>query len=170
MKTVIRAVVATLLMFGFGPLAAQDKHIDVIVVNAGSGDKLDFDNSECPERPFDRGCITAEHGSSPNITWQLPQDSGYVFTRLQFSPDGNSWGDPSRPLQNCTVEDFALSDADRYSGNASTARVLGGGKMLMIRDYNRNACITHYRIYAMPENGGAEIDSDPIIDNRGGNN
>lgn len=170
MNVFTRAAVATLLMLGFSSLAAQDKHIDVIVVDTGDGDKLEFANSECPERRWDKGCVMAEHGNSPNITWRLPEGSDYVFTRLLFSPDGNSWGDPSRPLQECTVDDFALSEADRFSGIASTARIVSGGKMVMIRDYNRNTCITHYRIYARSMHGGPEIDSDPIIDNRGGNN
>lgn len=161
---------ALLALIVAAPLAAQDKHIDVSVEPNGSGYKLRFLNSECSDRPSEMGCIMAEHGTSPNISWRISGAGAgqWVFTRLQFSADGYSWGDPSRPLAECTVEDFALSENDRYSGNASTAQVTANGAMLMIRDRNRNECRTHYRIYAMPVGGGMEIDSDPIIDNRGG--
>jgi len=135
---------------------AEDKHIDVTV----NGNKLVFLNSECPERPADMGCVMAEFGNSPVISWQLTGagSEGWRLSRLEFNPV---------PLQDCTVEDFALTDADRRSGAASTAQVVADGRRLQIRDRNRNQCVTRYTLYAVSD-GGAEIDSDPIIDNRGG--
>jgi hypothetical protein len=149
---------------------AQDKHIDVTVRQEGAVHKLVFLNSECPDRAGEMGCVMADHGNSPNISWQL-DDAGsadWILSRLQFSPDGSNWGDPSHPLTNCTVEDFRLTESDRSTGLASSAQIVSNGRMLKIRDGNRNVCVTHYRLYAMPRAGGMEIDSDPVIDNRGG--
>ncbi len=155
----IRSIIAGMLLLGVfvcNVTLAEDKHIEVTV----NGNKLVFLNSECPERPSDMGCIMAEYGSSPVISWQLtgPGSEGWRFSRLEFSPV---------PVQDCTVEDFALTGADRQSGLASTAQVVADGRRLQIRDRNRNQCVTQYTLYAV-SNGGAEIDSDPIIDNRGG--
>lgn len=149
---------------------AQDKHIDVAVDQQGGVFKLVFLNSECPDRQGEKGCIQAAQGSSPNLSWELDSagNGEWVFTRLQFSPDGVHWGEPSYPLQPCTMDDFGLAPGDAGSGDASTARVLANGKRVQIKDHNRNVCTTHYRIYAAPRDGGAEIDSDPVIDNRGG--
>lgn len=135
---------------------AQDKHIDVSV----QGNKLVFLNSECPDRPGEAGCVLAEHGSSPVISWELtgPGTEQWRFSELRFSPT---------PLQECTVDDFGLSAADRQSGLASTAQVVAGGKRLQIRDHNRNVCITQYTLSAVSDDG-RQIDSDPVIDNRGG--
>lgn len=135
---------------------AEDKHIEVTV----NGNKLVFLNSECPDHPSDMGCIMAEYGSSPVISWQLTGagSEGWRFSSLEFSPV---------PLQDCTMDDFELTDADRQSGNASTAQVVADGRRLQIRDRNRNQCITQYTLTAVSD-GGMEIDSDPIIDNRGG--
>lgn len=137
------------------PALAQDKHIDVTV----KGNKLVFLNSECPERPGDMGCVMAEKGSSPMISWELagPGSEQWKFSGLSFNPV---------PLQDCTVTDFGLSEADRQSGSASTAQIVANGKRLQIRDQNRNECITHYTLSAVSSNGQT-IDSDPIIDNRG---
>jgi hypothetical protein len=63
---------------------------------------------------------------------------------------------------------FALEDRDRYTGNASSAMITGNGRKLQVRDRNEEPCQTHYRIYAMPRAGGIEINSDPMIDNKGG--
>jgi hypothetical protein len=148
---------------------AQDKHIEVTVQQVGAGYKLVFENSECPDRPNEHGCVMADHGVSPNLSWQLV-DSGtgdWVFSRLRFSPDGVHWGDPGYPLADCTMEAFDVDSANRVSGWAP-AQIVANGAMLKIHDHNRIACITHYRLYAQPRAGGAEIDSDPIIDNRGG--
>lgn len=135
---------------------AQDKHINVSV----QGNKLVFQNSECPDRPGELGCVMAEHGSSPMISWELtgPGTEQWRFSGLGFSPT---------PLQDCTVADFGLSEADRQSGAASTARVIAGGKRLQIRDLNRNVCVTQYTLSAVSDDG-RQIDSDPVIDNRGG--
>jgi hypothetical protein len=140
----------------------QDKHIDVSVQNG----KLTFLNSACPDNP-EPGCVQAEHGNSPVISWQLKEsaETGWQFAALQFSPDGVNWG--TSPLQDCTVSDFGLSEADRQSGNASTAQIVANGQRLQIKDYNRSECITHYKLSARSGNGDY-ADSDPIIDNRGG--
>lgn len=155
MQTVLPAL-AALVMLTAGPVAAQDKHINVGV----QGGKLVFLNSECPHRPQDMGCVLAEQGTSPVISWQLggPGSEDWVFVGLDFSPV---------PLQPCTVEDFALSEADRQSGTASSAQIVASGKRLQIRDRNRNECITQYTLTAQSSDG-TEIDSDPVIENRGG--
>lgn len=155
-----------------GQAQAQDRHIDVTVQKQGDVYKLVFLNSECPERPNDRGCIEAGHGSSPNISWELDGDSSreWSFVRLLFSPDGAHWGDPGHPLQDCTMNDFRLAPDDRQTGLASTARVVADGKRTQIKDDNVNVCETHYRLVAARRDGSGEIDSDPLIVNRGGGN
>ena len=155
-----------------GPAQAQDKHIDVAVQEQGGVFKLVFLNSACPERPNERGCIEAGHGSSPVLSWGLDAASSaeWSFTRLQFSPDGAHWGDPGHPLQDCTVQDFNLAPDDAQTGLASTARVIADGKRMQIKNDNVNVCTTHYKLVAARRDGGGEIDSDPIIDNRGGGN
>lgn len=137
-------------------LLADDKHIDVTI----SGNKLIFLNSECPESPEELGCVMAEHGNSPMISWELTGigTEQWTFSGLRFNPT---------PLQDCTVEDFGLTQADRQSGTASTAQIVANGKRLQIRDHNRNQCRTQYTLSAVSTDG-THIDSDPIIDNRGG--
>lgn len=147
---------------------AADKHIDVNVYHDGTEYKLGFDNSECPNRPNDKGCVEADYGNSPMISWELNSD--WELTRMQFSPDGQHWGDSGYPLKDCTVDDFGLSESDRSTGNASTANVVSNGKRLQIRDKNVNECTTHYKLFAQPRAGGTEINSDPVIENRGGSN
>jgi len=149
---------------------AQDKHIDVTVRQEGAVHKLVFLNSECPDSPNEKGCVTADRGNSPNISWRLDESASgaWILSRLQFSPDGVHWGDPSHQLEDCTADDFGLSQEDRSTGHASSAQIVANGRMLQIHDSNRNTCTTHYRLYAMPLQGGLEIDSDPIIQNRGG--
>ena len=107
-------------------LFAQDKHVDLTVYHNGTAYKMGFSNSECPESPQDKGCIDVEHGNSPMISWELDatSDQEWELTRLQFSPDGQHWGDASYPLQGCTVDDFRLSDTDRDTGDASSANVV----------------------------------------------
>lgn len=153
------------------PVQADDKHIDVAIQDAGGVFKLEFQNSACPHDPGNKGCVLAERGNAPVISWKLvgATAEAWQLTRLQFSPDGEHWGDPGAPLLDCTVEDFALTPADRLSGTASTARVTADGGKLQIKDENRNQCITHYKLFAAPRAGGGEIDSDPVIDNRGRN-
>lgn len=153
-----------------GQAQAQDKHIDVTVQEQDGVFKLVFLNSACPERPNEHGCIQADHRSSPIVSWGLDEASSgeWSFLRLQFSPDGVHWGDPAHPLQDCTVEDFNLAPDDVQTGLASTARVIADGKRMQIKDDNVNVCTTHYRLVAGRRDGGVEIDSDPIIDNRGG--
>lgn len=149
---------------------SQDKHIDVTVQEQGDVFKLVFLNSECPERPNDKGCIQAEKGSSPMISWGLDEASSgeWSFSRLQFSPDGVHWGEGGYALKDCTKDAFNLTDGDKQTGIASTAKVVADGKRIQIRDDNENECTTHYRLVAARRDGGGEIDSDPIIDNKGG--
>ena len=155
MRTSLLAFSA-LVVFAAEPVTAEDKHIDVGV----QGGKLVFLNSECPHRPQDTGCVLAEHGTSPVISWQLTGAGSeqWTFSGLEFGPV---------PLQPCTVEDFSLTESDRQTGEASTAQIVAGGKRLQIRDRNRNECITQYTLIAVSSDG-TEIDSDPVIENRGG--
>jgi hypothetical protein len=158
-KLRIRTIWLILLVFllgSSGTLLAQDKHINVAV----QGNKLVFLNSQCSDRPGEMGCVTAEYGSSPMISWELTGDGAeeWAFSGLRFNPT---------PLQDCTVSDFDLSEADRQSGNASTAQMVANGKRLQIRDRNRNECITQYTLSAV-SGDGRQIDSDPVIVNRGG--
>lgn len=164
------AALLALTVLAAPAIQAQDKHIDVAVQDQGGRAKLVFLNSECPDQPAQNGCIQAAHGSSPNLSWELDAASAdqWQFTRLQFSADGVHWGDAGYPLADCTVDDFGLTEADRQSGDASSARVVANGKRVQVHDANRNVCQTHYRLYAAPRDGGPEIDSDPVIDNRGG--
>lgn len=157
----VRIGTIVLLLFGLAfshVLSAQDKHIDVSV----NGNKLVFLNSECPQRPNDMGCVMAEHGTSPMISWELSGTGSeqWSFSGLRFSPV---------PLQDCTVVDFGLSEGDRQSGVASTAQIVSNGKRLQIRDRNTAECITQYTLSAISADG-RQADSDPIIDNRGGGN
>lgn len=158
----VRVGTISLLLLAFIAVSdaamAQDKHIDVSV----NGSKLVFLNSECPERPNEMGCVMAAHGSSPMISWQLvgAGSEQWSFSGLRFNP---------APLQDCTVTDFGLSEADRQSGNASTAQIVANGKRLQIRDRNTTQCITQYTLSAVSSDG-RRADSDPIIDNRGGGN
>jgi hypothetical protein len=67
------------------------------------------------------------------------------------------------------MADFRLSGGDSKSGKASSAKVVANGSRLQIHDLNNNACTTHYKLFARPRDGGAEINSDPVIKNRGEN-
>jgi hypothetical protein len=66
------------------------------------------------------------------------------------------------------MTDFRLAPEDRQTGLASTASVVANGTRIQIRDGNVNVCETHYKLFAARRDGGGEIDSDPIIVNRGG--
>jgi hypothetical protein len=157
-KDLIKTIVLMLLLcLGLSEsVLAQDKHIDVSV----NGNKLVFLNSECPDRAHEKGCVTAEYGSSPVISWELtgPGSEQWSFSGLRFGPT---------PLQECTVTDFELTGSDRESGHASTAQIVSNGRRLQIRDRNTSECITQYTLSAVSSDG-RQIDSDPIIDNRGG--
>lgn len=163
-------LLAVLLVTTTSSALAADKQVDLTVVGDGSGFKLKFLNSECGDRPDEKGCILVEHGNSPVLKWELDSASTqyWMLTRLQLSPDGEHWGDHEHPLADCTMDAFDLEERDRYTGDASTAMITANGRRLQIHDRNRDVCLTHYRIYAMPRVGGAAIDSDPVIDNRGG--
>ena len=62
---------------------------------------------------------------------------------------------------------------DDKTGKASSAEVVANGRLLKIRDNNdRNDsndedCTTYYKLFAEPRAGGDEINSDPVITNRG---
>ena len=64
-------------------LMAQDKHIDVTV----DGEKLVFQNSECPDRPNEMGCVLVERGNSPMISWELagPGSEGWTISAIRRS-------------------------------------------------------------------------------------
>jgi hypothetical protein len=164
-----KSLILLLLICSPFTLFAQDKHIDLRVYQNGTGYKMGFSNSECPGSLQDMGCIDVEHGNSPIISWELDaaSDQDWELTRLQFSPDGQHWGDAGYPLQDCTMNDFRLSGDDSKSGKASSANVVANGRRLQIHDLNNNACTTHYKLFARPRAGGAEINSDPVIKNRG---
>lgn len=150
---------------------AQNPHIDLSVTGSGDSAKIQFLNSACPQEPGNRGCVELGHGMQNHISWELDQDSwqaGWRLTALFFSPDGNHWGENGYPLGDCTMEDFGLPEADRYTGQASTAMTVANGKRMRIWDENMNVCDTWYRIFATNINGD-QADSDPIIKNRGGN-
>ena len=150
---------------------AQNPHIDLKVNGSGNSAKIEFLNSACPQEPDNRGCVELGHGMQNHISWELDQASwqaGWRLTALFFSPDGTHWGENGYPLADCTMEDFELTDGDRYTGQASTSEVRANGKRMRIRDLNKNVCETWYRNFATHLNGD-QADSDPIIKNRGGN-
>ena len=155
------ALCSCVLWLPLGAVAA-DKHIDVSVRDG----QLVFTNSACASG--EPGCVEVERNNSPMIRWELDRDSeaGWKLTGLRFSPDGEHWGVDGHPLASCTVDDFLLTGADRYSGWASTARVTANGKRLQIFDHNLHECLTHYRLYAQDAAGNV-IHSHPVIDNKG---
>ena len=165
----IKGLIILLLISSPFTLFAADKHIDLAVYHNGTSYKMRFDNSECPASPQDKGCIEVLRGNSPMISWELDSASNqdWKLTKLQFSPDGQHWGDANYKLDSCTAEAFGLSEAERISGIASSAEVVANGRLLKIRDTNRGACTTYYKLFAEPRAGGAEINSDPVIKNRG---
>ena len=73
-KAIDSFIICTAILVS-GPIFAQDKHIDVSVVRVGDIYKMQFANSVCPERRNQKGCVLASHGSSPNISWELDEDS-----------------------------------------------------------------------------------------------
>lgn len=169
-RSTFAGLTAACCLAGAGAVRGDDPMIDLTVVGSGSTFKIEFRNSACTDRPGELGCIEAVHGSSPMLMWEIDSASEqyWMLTRLQFSVDGEHWGDPAFPLADCTMKAFALEDRDRYTGNASSAMITGNGRKLQVRDRNEEPCQTHYRIYAMPRAGGIEINSDPMIDNKGG--
>lgn len=171
-RSIRRGLLAAGLLAWAVAAEAEDPWIDLAVVSEGSDFKIRFLNSACKERPNELGCVEAVHGSSPLLRWEIDSASEqyWMLTRLQFSADGEHWGDPAFPLADCTMKAFALEDRDRYTGNASSAMITGNGRKVQIRDRNEEPCQTWYRIYAMPRAGGIEINSDPMIDNKGGGN
>jgi len=170
-KFVFKAMCVSLISVLASPgVMAADKMIDLTVVGSGTDFKLQFLNSECEDESKEKGCIEAEYGNSPMIKWELDShgETYWMLTRLQFSADGEHWGDSNYPLADCTVKAFELEERDQFTGNASSAMITGNGRKIQIRNRNEEVCQTYYRIYAMPKAGGMEINSDPMIDNRGG--
>lgn len=162
---------ALFLAFASTGLSAQDKMIDLTVVGSGSDFKLQFLSSDCTDGKMENGCIETETGDSRMLHWELDSigETYWMLTRLQFSADGENWGDSKFPLQDCTVNDFELEARDQFTGNAASAMITGNGRQIKIMNHNAEACQTYYRIYAMPKAGGMEIHSDtrPVIYNRG---
>jgi hypothetical protein len=121
---------------------------------------------------MENGCIEIGKGDSPMLHWELDSigETYWMLTRLQFSADGENWGDSKFPLQDCTVKSFELESRDQFTGNAASAMITGNGRQVKIMNHNEEACRTYYRIYAMPKAGGMEIHSDtrPVINNMGG--
>ena len=164
-----KSLILLLLISGSFTLLAADKHIDLKVYLDGTDYKIEFKNSECPTEPNELGCVEAEQGNSPIITWELDSESNekWKLTHLQFSPDGQNWGVSGHPLKDCTMESFDLSGNDRDTGDASTAQVISNGRRLHIHDFNKKECLTHYKLFAESQDGGDEINSDPIIRDNG---
>ena len=153
-------------------VSAQNVHIDLTFIEVDGKAKMDFVNSACPSRPNEKGCVLMVRGNRDFISWEIDQNSwqaGWRLTSVHFSPDGTHWGAPAYPLADCTVFDFALTAADRLSGQASTAQVRANGKRMRIWDENNNACETWYRLHAENIMTGEQADSDPRIENRGNN-
>ena len=171
----IKGLIILLLIGSPYTLFAADKHIDLTVYHNGTSYKMRFNNSECPAEPQKKGCIEVKLGKSPMISWELDSASNadWKLTELQFSPDGQHWGNSDYKLEPCTVEAFGLTGTDDETGKASSAKVIANGRMLQIRDNNdRNDsndedCATHYKLFAEPRAGGDKINSDPVITNRG---
>jgi hypothetical protein len=153
-------------------LLAKEKLVELTVVGSGSDFKLQFLNSQCSDKNAENGCIEAVKGDASMLNWELDSigETYWMLTRLQFSADGENWGDSNFPLKDCTVNDFELEARDRMTGNAASAMITGNGRMIRIPNRNTEACQTWYRIYAMPKAGGMEIYSDakPLITNQGG--
>lgn len=153
-------------------LLAKDTLVELTVVGSGSDFKLQFLNSQCSNKDAEAGCMEAAQGDASMLAWELDSigETYWMLTRLQFSADGQNWGDSKFPLQDCTVTDFELEARDRMTGNAASAMITGNGRMIRIPNRNAESCQTYYRIYAMPKAGGMEIHSDttPMITNHGG--
>ena len=165
----IKGLIILLLISNPFTLLAADKHIDLTVYPNGTSHKMRFNNSECPGNLQDKGCIEVLRGNSPMISWRLDSASNedWKLTRLQFSPDGQHWNDANYKLEDCTMEAFEVEEADRTTGNAKKVSIVANGRQLQIRDTNREECNTYYKLFAEPRAGGAEINSDPVIKNRG---
>jgi hypothetical protein len=164
-KTMIPLLlVASALWLAPGQLFAQNPHIDVAVRESGGVAEIVFLNSACPNGQ--RGCVQMPRGESNWISWEFDQDTsqaGWSFEGLYFGAADKQVGN----LKDCTVDAFGLSEADRASGDASTAEIFANGKRLRIWDENDRECITHYTLRAVNDDTGQTAESDPVIDNRG---
>lgn len=166
------AILFVMACFASPVLNAKEKLVDLTVVGSGSDFKIQFLSSLCSDRNAAHGCVETEKGVASMLNWELDGigETYWMLTRLQFSADGENWGDSKFPLQDCTVKDFELEDRDQFTGNAASAMITGNGRKIKIPNGNTEACQTYYRIYAMPKAGGMEIHSDakPMITNHGG--
>jgi hypothetical protein len=153
-------------------VSAKEKIIDLTVVGSGSDFKLQFLSAACENKQAENGCVEVAQGDESMLNWELDSigETYWMLTRLQFSADGENWGDSKFPLPQCAVEVFALEARDQFTGNAASAMITGNGRMVRIPNNNTEACQAYYRIYAMPKAGGMEISSDarPLITNHGG--
>lgn len=156
---------------GATPVFAKEKLIDMTVVGSGSDFRIQFLNAQCADKNAENGCVEAEKGDEPMLNWELDSmgETYWMLTRLQFSADGQNWGDSNFPLPDCAVKEFELEDRDQFTGNAASAMVTGNGRKIRVPNHNSQACQVYYRIYAMPKAGGMEIFSDAtsMITNRG---
>lgn len=153
-------------------LFAKEKMVDLTVVGSGSDFRLQFLNAACADKKAENGCVQVEQGDAPVLNWELDSigETYWMLTRLQFSADGQNWGDSKFPLPECAVKVFGLEARDQFTGNAASAMITGNGRMVKVPNHNTEACQVYYRIYAMPKAGGMEIHSDatPMISNQGG--
>ena len=102
-NTRVSAFLAALLLLLSSGLMPNDKMIDMTVVGSGSDFKLQFLTSECEDETKEKGCIEVERGNSPMMVWELDGngETYWMLTRLQFSADGQHWGDSAYPLADC---------------------------------------------------------------------
>ena len=153
-------------------LSANEQLIDMTVVGSGSSFKLQFLDTMCSDKNAENGCVEVKTGSTPMLNWELDVngETYWMLTRLQFSADGENWGNSRFPLKDCSVKNFELEARDQFTGNAASAMITGNGRIVRVPNLNIETCQTYYRIYAMPKAGGMEIHSDarPMITNAGG--
>jgi len=156
---------ALLICLASPAVLANEKLIDMTVVGSGSDFRLEFLNSECSDKTQQNGCIEVKKGESTTLVWELDVmgETYWMLTRLQFSADGQNWGDSRFPLPDCAVRAFTLEDRDQFTGNAASAMITGNSRKILIQNLNEEECRIYYRIYAMPKAGGMEIASDPMI-------
>jgi len=156
---------ALLTCFASPAVLADEKLIDMTVVGSGNDFRLEFLNSGCSDKAQQNGCIEVKKGESATLAWELDVmgETYWMLTRLQFSADGQNWGDSRFPLPDCAVKAFTLEDRDQFTGNAASAMITGNSRKILIGNRNEEECRAYYRIYAMPKAGGMEISSDPMI-------
>lgn len=135
-----------------------DKKIDVTVVAGTAGDKIVFQNSECPAEPGNKGCIKTGKGVKNFLKWELDRnsmDEGWVLSGLRLKID-----QLPQDTRACAIHDFNL---DPGTGDAMS---FNNGKVK-----NDNDCHTGYEVayelYAEIPGTNRSADSDPVIRNEG---